>query len=85
MPAATQESTEVVEPVADKIAVQAAHDSLIDKMKKHYAKEKRVPVKVRAESDVPVQVNGYTFLIKPGERVMVPESIAKLLEDADYI
>lgn len=60
-------------------------------MKEAFAKEKRVRVKVPVDAlnpkdlNVTVQVNGYTFLIKRGETVDVPESIANILSEAKYI
>ena len=68
-----------------RIEGEAAHLSMIDRMRAHYKTEKRVRVKVRASHDVPVQVNGYTFVVQPNVYVDVPESIALLLEEADYI
>ena len=37
------------------------------------------------EKFVPVTINGWTWTIKRGETVEVPEAVAKLLEDANYI
>lgn len=73
------------EPTVNKVEALARHDSLLDIMKKKFATEERVEVKVRAESDVFVQVNGYSFIIKPNEKVRVPKSIQVLLEQGDYI
>lgn len=75
----------VAEPVIDKLAAEVAHQNLLSTMQEHYRKEKRVRVRVRAQHDVPVQVNGYTFVIQPNVFVDVPESIATILEDAGYI
>jgi deoxycytidine triphosphate deaminase len=53
------------------------------RMKAHFdAQPKR---RIRCKNDEFVQVNGYTFLIKANEWVMVPEDIAALLEDAGLI
>lgn len=59
--------------------------SLIDKMKDYFKDQKRVRVKVRNDSDVPVQINGYTFLIQHDVPVEVPEDVRDLLENAGYI
>lgn len=34
---------------------------------------------------VPVVINGYQYLIKRGETVEVPEKVAQILEEANYI
>jgi len=60
--------------------VQAA---TYDYMKAYYAAQPRVSIK--CQEDQWVQVNGYTFIIKGGERVMVPKDIADLLEEAGRI
>lgn len=59
--------------------------SLIDQMKNLYKTQKRVRVRVRNDGDVPVQINGYTFLIQPNVWVEVPEDVAWHLENAGYI
>lgn len=52
-------------------------------MKKHFDSQKKVSVKVAEQQFV--QVNGYTFIIEPGQRVEVPEDVARMLEDAGVI
>lgn len=53
------------------------------RMKAHFdAQPKR---RIRTKNDEFVQVNGYTFLIKANEWVMVPEDIATILEDAGLV
>ena len=52
-------------------------------MRKYYAAQPKVSVK--CAEDQWVQVNGYTFVIKKGERVMVPEDIFKILDEAGRI
>ena len=64
---------------------QVANISRIDKMRKHFLSQPKRRVKVRNDSPVRVQVNGYSFLIQPDVYVEVPEEIADLLEQADYI
>lgn len=68
-----------------KLIAQAKRVSLIDYMREWLAAQPKRKVKVRAESDVFVQINGYSVLIQPGVPVDVPEPIAVLLEQADYI
>ena len=53
-------------------------------------KQKKVRIKIRPTTDkdtqpVPVVINECCYLIKKGEYVDVPEDVAKLLEEADYI
>lgn len=52
-------------------------------MRDYYAAQPKVSIKTR--EDEWVQVNGYTFIIKKGERVDVPKDIADILEDAGRI
>lgn len=62
-----------------------AHESMIAQMRRKFANEKRVRVKVHNDGPVPVQVNGYTFVIRENVWVEVPESVAAILDDAGYI
>lgn len=59
--------------------------SMLNVMRDVYKAEPRVRVKVHNDGPVQVQVNGYSFLIREGVPVEVPESIAAILEDAGYI
>lgn len=60
-----------------------AHASMIDRMREHFAKQPKVQIRIRKEDgDQTVQVNGYTFWIKAGEKVLVPEQIADILQEA---
>ena len=52
-------------------------------MRDYYAAQPRVSV--RPLNDEWVQVNGYTFIIKGGERVEVPRDIADMLEESGRI
>src|SRR5690242_4098724 len=64
----------------------AAQQSRIDEMRAHFAKQPKVRIRIRKEEgDQTVQINGYTFWIKAGERVDVPEQVAQILEDAGLI
>lgn len=82
------EAPEVIEPIKTGDArtdAQFAHQSMLDRMKEHFKHSKRVEVKVRSDADVFVQINGYSFLIAPNKKVMVPVEVATLLEQGDYI
>lgn len=56
-----------------------------------YGKEPRVRIKIpkdplnRHDETVPVCLNGYNYFIKRGETVEVPETVARVLEEAGYI
>lgn len=79
---------EVAPEVASKAAesdAETAQRSMLNVMGDIYKAEKRVPVKVRSDGDVFVQVNGYSFLIKPNVKVEVPESLVTILEEGGYI
>jgi|ABSQ01.1.fsa_nt_gi deoxycytidine triphosphate deaminase len=52
-------------------------------MRDYYAAQPKVSIKTR--EDEWVQVNGYTFIIKAGERVEVPKDIAAILEESGRI
>lgn len=48
----------------------------------------RIPVDRLNPKDlapVPVCVNGYTYFIKRGETVSVPETVAQILEESGYM
>jgi hypothetical protein len=70
---------------ARKLAAEETRLSLIDQMREYFKTQKRVRVKVRNDADVPVQINGYTFIVQANVSVDVPEDVARLLEDAGYI
>ena len=72
-------------PPSVKTDAEAARLSLIDQMKEYFKKQPRVRVKVRNDADVPVQINGYTFIVQANVPVDVPEDVAKLLDEAGYI
>lgn len=60
--------------------------SRIDAMAAHFAKQPKRQIRIRKEDgDQTTQINGYTHLIKAGEKVLVPEQVAELLEDAGII
>lgn len=59
--------------------------SMLNVMRDKFKAEPRVKVKIHNDGPVSVQVNGYSFLIREGVSVEVPESVAALLEDAGYI
>ena len=62
-----------------------AQQSMLNVMRDKYKAERRVKVKVHSDSPVSVQVNGYSFLIREGVSVEVPESVAEILDEAGYI
>ena len=50
--------------------------------------KRKVKIKSKGAEDkaaVPVCINGYVFMIPKDTAVEVPEAVAKLLEEADYI
>lgn len=55
------------------------------------AKGKKVSIRLpkdqlnKEDVVVPVCINGYTYQIKRGERVDVPEEVARILEEAGYM
>lgn len=57
-----------------------------EKLKENMVKTK-IPVDPMNPKDlyIPVTINGYTWIIKRGETVEIPEAVAKILEDAKYI
>lgn len=62
-----------------------AQQSMLNVMRDKFAAEKRVKVKIKNDGPVPVQVNGYSFLIRENVWVEVPESVAAILDEAGYI
>lgn len=53
------------------------------RMREHFEKQKKV--RVRVPENTFVQVNGFTFQIKGGEPMMVPEQIADMLMESGVI
>lgn len=47
----------------------------------------KIPLDKNNKEDlvVPVCINGYVYQIKRGERVEVPQTVADILEEANYI
>ena len=83
---ATAENPVVVQaPSADKpTSAEDRQDKFTETtMRDYFAAQKKVSIKTR--EDEWVQVNGYTFIIKKGERVDVPEDIARMLDEAGRI
>ena len=82
MPAAAIKSATPVPVTAD---VPTSAEVRIDKftedtMRAYFAS--RPKVRIKTQQDEFVQVNGYTFIIKKGEYVEVPDDIAQMLEDS---
>lgn len=85
---APSEEVEVIQPKTfeqAKTEQEMARVSLIDQMREYFKGQKRVRVRVRNDGDVPVQVNGYTFIVAANVPVDVPEDVAWHLENAGYI
>lgn len=90
MPKATDpvSDTPLVEAVPEAVALSQAESerqSMIDKMRDYLAAQPKRRVKVRNDGDVFVSINGYSVLVKPNVWLHVPEPIAQLLEEGDYI
>lgn len=68
------------EPSEASGADTALHRNIFQRTKA--ALEKQPKVWVRCQRDETVQINGYTYQIKGGERVQVPEQVAELLYEA---
>lgn len=82
------EEVEVAVPITfeeAKTLQETARLSRIDEMREYFKNQKRIRVKVRNDSDVPVQINGYTFIVAANVPVEVPVDVAELLEVAGYI
>ena len=77
--------------IKGKVYNDADFDRMASGMKKVFGEMKKRSIRIPidqlnpAENGVPVCVNGYTFVIKRGVTVEVPEEIAKILERANYI
>ncbi len=85
---AEESDTEVIAPKTfeqAKTEQEVARMSRIDEMRDYFKGQKRVRVKVRNDSDVPVQINGYTFIVQANVAVEVPTDVADILEEAGYI
>lgn len=75
-------------PTPEPTPAVTSEDAVADKMTEDYMRDyyaKQEKVTIRTQEDEWVQVNGYTFIIKKGERVSVPKDIAQILEDAGRI
>jgi len=76
--------TPTPEPTPEYTNEDAAKDKMTEEyMRDYYAKQEKVSVK--CSEDQWVQVNGYTFIIKKGERVNVPKDIFEILDSAGRI
>lgn len=71
--------------------VDANHTKIALKTAKAIKGAKKVEIKIPIDPQnpkdliVPVIINGYRWEIKRGEKVSVPEPVAKILENAKYI
>ena len=71
--------------------VDAKHTEVAKQTAKAIKNKKMVEIKIPIDSQnpkdlvVPVIINGYRWEIKRGEKVSVPEPVAKILENSKYI
>jgi len=75
----------VLSPEEVQTIAEAKRTTLIDYTKNWLKDQPKRTVKVRSDADVFVQINGYSILIQPNVSVQVPEPVAVLLEQGDYI
>lgn len=79
--------TEVIPDVIDsdgatRAEVQRQRSDFV-RMRDHLAKQPKIRVRLR--EDTFAQLNGYTFLIKADQPVMVPEQVYELLVNAGRV
>lgn len=71
--------------------VDAKHTEVAKQTAKAIKNKKMVEIKIPIDPQnpkdlvVPVIINGYRWEIKRGEKVSVPEPVAKILENSKYI
>lgn len=86
-----EKQAETIKAEEKKPLTDADFDKEAKKWGKIYAKEPKRKIKIYLPKDskdtspVPVIINGYSYFINKGETVEVPESVAKILENANYI
>lgn len=80
-----QKSSQVLSKELDKKDLADAYKTA-ELLKKETIKIK-IPIDKQNPKDlmVPVTINGYTWTIKRGETVVVPEAVANILETAGYL
>lgn len=83
----SKENKEIVNEAAAKNATQRLVKGMKAKLDACKKVRVKVPIDKQNEKDlyVTVQINGYTYQIKRGESVDVPEPVAKRLELANLI
>lgn len=82
--AATSETPVKVPSLEDFTGTDAKEAVITEnKMRQYFSSQPKVSIKT--QEDQWVQVNGYTFIIKGGERVEVPRDIANILEESGRI
>lgn len=75
----------------ENVKIDAKHTEVAKKTAKAIKNKKMVEIKIPIDPQnpkdliVPVIINGYRWEIKRGEKVSVPEPVAKILEDSKYI
>lgn len=82
-----KEVSELKAQLADKPPVGApANDQFTLRTKKELEKQPKVKIRIPSteteKDDVTVGINGYTYQIKRDTEVLVPRSVAQVLEDA---
>lgn len=86
-----EKQAETIKAEEKKPLTDADFDREAKKWGKIYAKEPKRKIKIYLPKDskdiapVPVIINGYSYFINKGETVEVPETVAKILENANYI
>ncbi len=73
-----------------KTVTDASLDAEAKKWGAVYSKEKKVRIKIpvinkKDKAPVPVCINGYVYVIERGVSVEVPQTVADVLEKAEYI
>lgn len=86
----TEEKVETVEKVDDSSITDAQCLEDAKKWGAVLAKEPKRTIKIKGKSNkdtepVPVGINGYFYFINKNESIEVPQSVARVLEEADYI
>lgn len=79
-----------IESVPDTADTEGATGAEVQRQKSDFARmrdhlAKQPKIRVRLREDTFAQLNGYTFLIKANEPVMVPEQVYDLLVNAGRV
>ncbi|MGE4213147.1 MAG: hypothetical protein AB7E42_00015 [Anaerotignaceae bacterium] len=84
------QDSETVEKVDDSSITDAQCVEDAKKWGAVLAKEPKRTIKIKGKNNkdtepVPVGINGYFYFINKNESIEVPQSVARVLEEADYI